>query len=168
MDAKFLKDVQSKGWAVQAVNPDGVIVKCPSAGCNLFAELKYDAHVPAVDPGRRRDATDVQVATYEDIRLQLRAARESLLLTIKEVEEIAGIEPDLLAKVERNGTKKIPNVQTLSDWAGALGYEIVLRPVPLTNYALRTIIETRDKSASRTKRMTLESRRRAEKLRRGS
>ena len=168
MDAKFVKDVQAKGWSVQSVSTDAVVAKCPSAGCNLYAELRYNGFVPTIDPGCRRDPMDIQVATYDDIRRQLRAARESLLLTIREVEEIAGLEPDLLAKVERDGTKKIPNVQTLSDWAGSLGFEIVLRPIPLTAYALRTIIETRDKMAARSKRMTLENRRRASKDRRGA
>ena len=103
----------------------------------------------------------MKVPTWDDIRCLLRDQREKLLLTIREVEEIAGIEGDLLAKVERDGSKKIPNVQTLSDWAGALGFEIVLRPIPLTSYAIRTIIETRDKTAARTNRMSLENRRRS-------
>jgi len=41
MDAKFGKDVQAAGWAVQAVTSDALVAKCPNAGCNLFAELKY-------------------------------------------------------------------------------------------------------------------------------
>ena len=89
-------------------------------------------------------------------------------MTIRELEEVAGLEPDLLAKVERDGTKKIPNVQTLLDWAGALGFELVLRPVPMTALALRTIVETRDKTAARSKRMTLENRRRGERASRGA
>lgn len=167
MDTKFVKDVQAAGWSIQAVSDDAVIAKCPSAGCNLHAQLKQCAAIPAVDPGRRRDPIDAKVETYDDIRRALRKKREGLLLTIRELEEVAGLEPDLLAKVERDGTKKIPNVQTLLDWAGALGFELVLRPVPLTPLTLRTIVETRDKSAARTKRMTLENRRRGERARRG-
>lgn len=167
MDTKFVKDVQMAGWSIQAVSDDAVIAKCPSAGCNLHAQLKLGAAIPAVDPGCRRDPIDAKVGTYDDIRLALRKRRENLLLTIRELEEVAGLEPDLLAKVERDGTKKIPNVQTLLDWAGALGFEIVLRPAPMTPLALRTIVETRDKSAARTKRMTLENRRRGERARRG-
>mgnify|MGYP001360504445 CR=1 FL=1 len=60
------------------------------------------------------------------------------------------------------------NVQTLLDWAGALGFELVLRPVPMTALALRTIVETRDKTAARSKRMTLENRRRGERASRGA
>lgn len=168
MDAKFLKDVQAKGWAVQAVTGDAVIAKCPSAGCLLHAKLEPGSPVPVVDPGCRRDPIDRQVSTYDEIREMLRERRETLLLTIREVEEIAGLEPDLLAKVERDGTKKIPNVQTLLDWSGSLGFEIVMRPIPLTAYAVRTIIETRDKTAARTKRMSLENRRRGLKASRGA
>ncbi len=164
MDTKFVKDVQAAGWSIQAVTPDSVIAKCPSAGCNLIAEMRLGGFIPSVDPGYRRDPFDRQVATYDEIRKLLRGKRESLLLTIRETEEVAGLEPDLLAKVERDGTKKIPNVQTLMDWAGALGFELVLRPVPMTAYALRTIVETRDKTAARIKRMTLENRRRGQKI----
>lgn len=52
MDAKFLKDAQAAGWAVQTVSDTAVIAKCPSAGCNLFAELKQGGVVPTVDPAR--------------------------------------------------------------------------------------------------------------------
>lgn len=168
MDAKFLKDVQAKGWAIQSVSTEGAIAKCPSAGCNLYAELKYGAHVPAVDPGCRRDPIDIQVATYDEIRRQLRAARESLLLTIREVEEISGIASDHLAKVEKDLNPRMPPAQMLFEWAGALGFEIVLRPAPLPSLAIRTIMDTRDKTAARTKRTTLEGRRRTSKDRRGA
>lgn len=168
MDIKFVKQVQASGWSIQSVTPDSVVAKCPSAGCNLYAELKQGAVIPVVDPGCRRDPIDVQMPTYDALRKMLRTHRESLLLTIREVEEVAGLEPDLLAKVERDGTKKIPNVQTMLDWAGALGFELVLRPIPLTPYAMRTIVETRDKTAARTKRMTLENRRRGQKISRGA
>ncbi|MDF3426580.1 helix-turn-helix transcriptional regulator [Sulfitobacter sp. KE29] len=163
MDTKFVKDVQMAGWSIQAVSEDAVIGKCPSAGCNLHAQLQPGAAIPAVDPGCRRNPIDAKIKTYDDIRRAFRKRRENLLLTIRELEEVAGLEPDLLAKVERDGTKKIPNVQTLLDWAGALGFELALRPVPMTPLALRTIVETRDKSAARTKRMTLENRRRGKK-----
>lgn len=110
--------------------------------------MKYGGFVPAIDPGCRRDPMDVQVATYDDIRRQLRTARESLLLTIREVEDIAGLEPDPLAKVERDGTKKIPNVQTLSDWAGSLGFEIVQRPILLASENAPSSKNDRDDNAS--------------------
>lgn len=168
MDIKFVKDVEVAGWSVQAVTDDAVIAKCPSAGCGLHAQLKLGCAIPAVDPGGRRDPIDRKVEKYDDIRLLLREKREKFLLSIREVEEIAGLETDLLAKVERDGTKKIPNVQTLIDWCGSLGFELVLRPVPLTAYAVRTIVETRDKTAARTKRMTIENRRRGERINRGA
>jgi len=167
MDAKFVKEVQAKGWSVQAVSSEAVVAKCPSAGCNLFAELKYGGHIPAVDPGCRRDPIDIQVASYDDIRRQLRAARESLLLSIREVEEISGIASDHLAKVEKDKNPRMPPAQMLFDWAGALGFEIVLRPIPLPALAIRTIMDTRDRTAARTKRNTMESRRRAGKSLRG-
>lgn len=167
MDPKFIKSVQASGWHIEAVTDNSVIAKCPSVGCNLRAELKLGGYVPDVDPNQNRDLIDRKVETYDDIRVLLRERRENLLLSIREVEEIAGLETDHLAKIERNDHNKIPNVQTLLEWSESLGFEIVLRPRPMTSYALRTICDTRDRAASRSKRMKLENtRRRGKDLRR--
>jgi len=78
-------------------------------------------YVPSADHGCRRDPIDIQVATYDAIRRKLRAARESLLLTIRDVEEISGIASDLPAKLEEDQNPRMPPAQMLSEWAGALG-----------------------------------------------
>lgn len=160
MDPKFIKDVQAAGWHIEAATSEFVIAKCPSVGCNLRAKLNQDQHIPQVDPGCRRSFTDRKVEKFDDIRLILRERRENLALSIREVEEIGGIAVDHLAKMEKDEFTKQPNAQTLIEWAQALGFELVLRPAELTNYALRTICDTRDKVAPRQKRFTLEARRR--------
>lgn len=160
MDPKFIKFCQDKGWHIEAVTESAVVGKCPSAGCQMRAKLEQGGHVPAVDPGCRRPAADRKVASYDDVREILRERRTSLLLNIPEVEEIAGLANSHLAKAEKNSPTRIPNMQIMIEWAQALGYEFVLRPIELTPYAVRTICETRDKAAPRTKRFTLEQRRR--------
>lgn len=160
MDPMFLRDVQANGWHIRAVTESSVIGKCPSVGCNLHAELHIDGHIPAVDPGCRRDLIDQKVESYSDIQGILKERREGLALSIRETEEIAGIATDHIAKMEKENPSKIPNAEILIEWAQALGYEVVFRPIPMTSYAIRTICDTRDKVASRTKRFRLEERRR--------
>ena len=160
MEPKFLKDVQAAGWHVEAVTTDAVIGKCPSVGCNLRAKLQHGAYIPQVDPGCRRDLIDQRVESYEDIQAILKARREGLSLSIREVEEIAGIATDHIAKMEKVNPTKLPNAEALIEWAQALGFELVFRPAPMTSYAIRTICETRDKTASRQKRFKVEQRRR--------
>lgn len=160
MDVKFLREVQAKGWHVEAATETAVIAKCPSVGCNLRAKLACNAHIPEVDPNKSRGILDRKVEKYDDIREILRARREGLALTIREIEEISGIAVDHLAKMEKDDFRKQPNAQTLIEWAQALGFELVLRPIDMPIYALRTICDTRDKLASRSKRFSLENRRR--------
>lgn len=168
MDTKFLKAVQEKGWHIEAATEESVIAKCPSAGCNLRAELRFGGHVPDVDPGCKRNLLDQEVTTYDDLRTMLRSRRDNLRLSIREVEEIAGMPTDHLAKIEHDGMKRLPNFQFVMEWAAALGFEVVLRPIPMTSYAIRTICDTRDKVASRTKRLTIEQRRRGGKTSRSA
>lgn len=160
MDPKFIKTVQDKGWRVDAVTESSVICKCPAAGCSLRAEIQENGHVPAVDPGQRRDMIDQPIASYDDIRRMLRSRREELRLAMSEVEDIAGFSSDHLAKIEKESIERQPNAQMLIEWANALGFEIVLRPAPLTPFAVRVICDTRSKIESRTRRFNVEKRRR--------
>ncbi len=82
----------------------------------------YDCLTDAMDEGsvdrergERAQRMWQETADTYDISIMLRDKRERWLLTIRELEEVAGLESNHLAKVERNGTKKIPNVQTLVD-----------------------------------------------------
>lgn len=160
MNPDFLKDVQAAGWHIERVTDSDVIARCPSIGCDLAAKLEPSQDIPQVGPGCRIAATDRKVEKYDDIRRILRARRESLALSIREVEEISGMAVDHLAKIERDDYTKQPNGQMLIEWAQALGFEIVLRPIDLTPYAVRMICDTRDRHAARTKRFSLEARRR--------
>jgi transcriptional regulator with XRE-family HTH domain len=163
MDQQHLKQVQAAGWQIEAVQPDHVIARCPSVGCALRAKLALGGPVPAVDPARARSRVEARIQSYDDLRQQLRERREALLLSIREIEEIAGLTVDHLAKLEHDGRTRLPDIQTIMDWCGAVGYEIVLRPVPMTALALRTICDTRDRVDARAKRMSIEARRRATK-----
>lgn len=150
VDQKFLRDVQAAGWQIKAADQSKVVAGCPRAGCALKILLRPDAPVPdTCKPGP--DLAEVTVRTYEDARVFLRARREALNLTIKELEEVAGASVDHLAKAEKNNPSKLPNAQLLVEWAASLGYEVVLRPASLPPMALRYISDTRQHVASRVK-----------------
>lgn len=160
MDRKFLTAVQLAGWTIASVEEDHVIGRCPNSGCGLVAKLSQDAHVPVVDPTRRRPVLDKTVVDYDDLRTYLRARREDLCLSIRDVEEIAGLECDHLAKMEKDDPARLPNLQMVLYWANAVGMDIVLRPMLMPPIALTAIADTRDKVEQRRQRNKLEGRRR--------
>lgn len=160
MKPEFLRKVQQAGWHIEKVTEDAVQAKCPSAGCALRAMLAEGGFVPDCDPARSRDLVDRKVETYDDIRLMLRERRESLGLSIREVEEIGGMATDHLAKAEKDDPVKIPNANLLIEWAQSLGFELVLRPTDMTPYAIRTICDTRGVQERRSRRFDIEARRR--------
>jgi len=142
MDAEFLRAVQKAQWLIKAAGEDYVMVSCPRAGCNVTLNLTPGGFIPQtckVGP----DLLEKTVGSFDDVRVFLRTRREDLALSIRDVEEAAGLETDHMAKFEKDNPTKIPNVTTFLEWAGALGYEVVLRPSPLPHIALRAIIETR-------------------------
>lgn len=150
VDVKFLRDVQSAGWVIRAVDQGGVLAGCPRSGCALKVKLRQGARIPdTCRPGP--DLAEVTVGVFDDARVFLRQRRNDLALNIKEVEEVAGITVDYLAKFEKDNPSKIPNAQTFIEWAQSLGYAVVLRPDRLPVYALRTITDTRAVAASRIK-----------------
>ena len=163
MDQKFLKAVENAGWSIESVDADSVVGKCPSVGCQLRAKLAHDKPVPRVDPSCRRNVLDRKIESYDDVRELLRARREGLGLTIREVEEIAGAAVDHLAKAEKDDPSKLPNVQLLVEWLQALGLELVVRPGELPAYTRRVIVETRDKLDARRRRFRLEAQRRGKR-----
>lgn len=163
MDPKFLKEVEQNGWRIEKVTDQFVIGRCPSVGCALRAKLDKNASIPPVDPGARRNRTDITIDGYDALRVALRSRREEICLTIKELEEIAGAATDHLAKAEKDQPTRIPNAMLLLEWIQALGYEVVLRPGELPAYTRRVICDTRNKYASRTRRFSLEQRRRGKR-----
>ena len=163
VDLKFLRAVQRAGWQVQGADEGRCIARCPSPGCGVKVALTPGRSVPA----RSAPSFSVEkhVTGFEDARSFLKERRLDLLFTIQEVEEIAGMTVDFLAKFEREdwataGTVRQPNVQTFVEWAQALGYNVVLVPGELPPYALRMIEQTRPRAAARLKRRRLEAGRR--------
>lgn len=158
MDPKFLRDVQAHGWVVEAVSEDACIAKCRNSGCTVRLRLRQSSLLQSTGP--RNSGQDFSVTSFDDVRVFLRDRRQALTLNINEVEEIAGMTPDFLAKFERDtwadaGTVRQPNVQTFVEWAGSLGYEVVLRPIGLPAKALSYIAQTRDRFRARVKRNRL-------------
>ncbi len=160
IDAKFLRTVQEAGWHIESASEKAVTGRCPAQGCQQCATLKPGDDIPAVDPDGHRDRRDIPVETFDDLRGHLRQRREQLGLTIKETEEIGGIAQDHLAKFEKDDSRRLPNAQTAIEWAQALGYQVVLRPGPMTALGLRTIADTRPKLKHRKRRFEIEAERR--------
>jgi transcriptional regulator with XRE-family HTH domain len=89
------------------------------------------------------DTKEIEVGSYEEARVALRQRRKDLGLSIDDVEDIAGMASSHLAKAEIPRASRFASLDTMALWAGALGYDIVLRPKPLTPKALRVLTEKR-------------------------
>jgi hypothetical protein len=140
-DPRFPQRVQSAGWVIRALTETGVIAACPRGGCSLKVDLREGAPIPtACAPV---DTKEIVVGSYEEMRVALRQRRQTLGMTIPDVEEIAGMASSHLAKAEKNDPSRIVGIDISALWAGALGYDIVLRPKPLTPKALRVLTEKR-------------------------
>lgn len=162
VDQDFLRKVQRCGWQLHRVDQAEVVGKCPVAGCGLKVKVDAGGFVPSchrADPA----LTDIPIESFDDLRHVLRARREDLALTITEVEEVAGLTVDYLAKFEKDDPSKIPNMQATLEWLQALGYQMVIRPAQLTPYALRVLVETREKAPARHRRFELERERRSQR-----
>ena len=157
MDPALLREIQRHGWLIESVGETDCVVKCPVEGCGMRTRLKKGRKVPP----RLNPAVHLsEVAeSFDGIRAALRARRQELCLSITEVEEAAGMTEAHLAKFERPEYSKIPNLETLIIWAGALGYELTLRAADLPPKTLRTISETRALVPDRTRRQAIDLRR---------
>ncbi len=160
LDQFFLRQLQRLGWIILAAEQDRVLCGCPREGCEVKLCLTPKSHIPQTS-GRGPDYADIAVENFEDARLFLRQRRENLGLIIREVEDVAGIAGDFLAKFEKDDPSKIPNAQTFIEWAQTLGYEVVLRPGKLPPYALRVLAETREKLHQRRTKFRIHAARRA-------
>ena len=140
-DPRFGQQVQGAGWVIRAITETGVIAACPRDGCTLKVDLREGQPIPTACA--QLDTKEIEVGSYEAARLALRKRRQSLGMTIPDVEEIAGMAGSHLAKAEKDDPTRIVGIDTLALWAGALGYEIILRPKPLTAKALRVLTEKR-------------------------
>lgn len=162
IDPEFLRDVQRKGWLIRSVTETTVIGGCPRAGCNLSVNLRPDKSVPETCR-RGPDMAEVSLSSFDEARVALRDRRDELGLTIREVEEISGATTDHLAKAEKDGPSRNLNTQSFIEWANALGYEVVLRPMDLPTKALRYISFTRAYFERRKRRLPIFAQRRAER-----
>lgn len=144
IDPEFLRDVQRRGWLIMGADEARVLGACPRDGCSVKVSLSPERTVPETCKANP-SLTDAVVESYDAARLFLRERRECLALTIREVEEIAGLTADHLAKVEIDDAARVPGIETFLVWAQALGIEVVLRPAKLPPYALRVLADTRDK-----------------------
>jgi len=150
ISAEFLKRVQAAGWNIVTADKEHVWGSCPRAGCNLRVKLRDGAAIPATCRPTPALA-EIVVEQFDDARVAMRARREELCLSIKDVEEAGGIAGDFLAKFEKDEVAKIPNAQTFIEWVQALGYKVVLRPAELPPYTMRIIEQTRAQVAPRKK-----------------
>lgn len=146
----FLRAVQMGGWQIVTADSETVWAGCPRAGCGLTVKIKPGAAIPT-SCRAVPDLSEVVIDGFEDARRAMRARREQLGLSIRNVEEAAGLADDYLAKFEKDDPSKIPNAQSFMEWIQALGYEVVLRPRALPPYTMRIISETRDQLRARRK-----------------
>jgi transcriptional regulator with XRE-family HTH domain len=140
--SSFMAAVQREGWQIKAADGEKVYAACPREGCGLILALKSGQRIPPACSGQSALAEFV-VDQWNDGRLFLRERRQSLHLSITDVEDISGIARDHMAKFEKDNPSKIPNVEAFLLQAQALGYDVVLRPSELPRKALAIIAETR-------------------------
>ena len=159
LDPKWLREIQKLGWIIRSADETNGWAACPRDGCTMTAKLREDGPLPAVCK-RGPDLSEKSVEFFDDARVFLRDRREGLALTIREVEESAGITVDFLAKFEKDDPSKIPNAQTFIEWAKTLGYEVVLRPAPLPPTTLRILSDTRAKLRMRLNKFRIHGERR--------
>ncbi len=149
LSQQFLRDVQRAGFIVVGADAKGCVGRCGAPGCKLRVKLREGAAIP-----QRAAITNilgVPLTSFDNARRVLRQRRKDLHLSIAEVEEVAGMTPDRLAKCERDEWTKQPNVQTFIEWAGALGFDVVLQPAAMPPLMLSTIVQTRALVASRSR-----------------
>lgn len=142
---EFLKSVESRGWMVETFDGKHCIARCKSPGCSLRIQMEVGKHVPIREVDQSH-LLDHVLHEYNDARKVLRDRREDLGISIAELEEVAGIAKDHLAKFEPDGYRKhnrVPNIEIFLWWANSLGYEVVLRPKELPPITCRAIAETR-------------------------
>ena len=148
MTPEFLRDVQRHGYMIEAVTEDACIARCPSNGCGVRLNLREGQTVPPRSPQESRPE-DRPVSSFDEGRMILRDRREELLLTIDETEGISGVASSQLAKCERDQVTRPVGVDGFIHWAGALGFEVVLRPIELPPLTVRILANTRGKLVPR-------------------
>lgn len=142
IDKKFLDLVQENGWRIDAVTSSEVTAGCPRKGCGVRVKLRPVGPVPKACTGD--DFDEITLNSPDDFRRGVRAKRMALGLSIEDMEWIAGLSTDHIAKMEKPRPSKMPGLMALFTWAEAAGFQIMLRPKELPEQTLRQLIETRD------------------------
>ncbi len=142
MNPDFLRRAQVEGWNVITADKEFVWLGCSRAGCNFQFKVRDGGAIPQTCRPQPVLA-EIAIESFDDLREALRARREQLCLSIKDVEDAAGVATDHLAKFEKDDSLRIPNVMTAMDWAQALGYTIVLRQTGMPQVTLGLIARTR-------------------------
>lgn len=163
IDPEFLRKVQRSGWIIRAVDETAVFGSCPREGCQVMVKLRPEASIPDAC-SRGPDLAEQAVESYDQARVFLRGRRETLGLSIKDVELGIGMADDHLAKFEKDDPSRIPTVPIFVEWAKGLGYEVVLRPTSLPPLMLRIIAETREKLRKRLTHFRIHAARRGSRF----
>lgn len=160
VDTKFLKDIQKAGWSVVSATDTEVIGQCGNVNCQLRAKLTEGSFIPSTCEGRSHRVFEPQIFDLQSWIEVLRDRRQQLCLSIRDVEAVIGHATDSVAKYESQKSDKVPTVEFMFLWSQAVGLDFLARPTNLSNYAVRIISETRGQIPARTKRFSLEARRR--------
>lgn len=154
IDPSFLKEIESRGWIIEACDETSCIAKCRSTGCGMRLRLAPGKAIPLNIPDQGY-VVDLAVESFDQVRQILRDRREGLTLSIQELEQASGLADDHILKFERDNWQdsgRMPNTETFIAWAQSLGYQVVLRPTSLPAITLGLISSTRHKYKSRRKR----------------
>lgn len=133
MEMSFLRKVQEYGWRIIEADERVIVGACQNEGCSMRALLTPDRTVPRVacPPD---GPEEIIITCFDDARIPLRTRRQLLGLKIDEVGDAAGLAQDHLNKFERDNwddgpkSRRLPNVEAFVEWAGSLGYDVILRP----------------------------------------
>jgi hypothetical protein len=147
----WLREVQRRGWRIMEADQSSCIVGCDSATCGLRVKLREGGSIPGRLPVRD-DSGAISLTYNDDATDAVRGRMRDLGLIISEVEDIAGLEADHLAKIlAPNVHSRVFTVGTLAPVAAALGMKLVLVPADLPPITLRYLAQTRDQQARRRK-----------------
>ena len=147
----WLREVQRRGWRIMEADETSCIVGCDNSNCGLRVKLREGGSIP----GRvsyRDDSGTIPLTYNDDATDAIKGRMRDLTLTMAEVEDIAGLEPDHLAKIlAPNVHSRVFTVGTLAPVAAALGLKLVLVPADLPPITLRYLAQTRSQQARRRK-----------------
>lgn len=161
MDRNWLARIQRAGWAILRVSEKEVVASCPAHGCGMKAKLREGGAIPWVDPDGRRNRSDIPIGTEDAGRQLLRWRREELGLAMDEVEDLVGLTPGHINKLEKDEPDRGLRLQMFLEIAEALGYEVVIRPAELPSKTLTYLTQTRHLYEKRRRRFARERERRA-------